>query len=289
MTTLMRYPLLAAALVLALPAMAGEGCEHSRSETPTLDLTGVSRVLVDIGADRLTATTGTPSLAVRHCASTESRLAASTFTIERRGTDLVLAPSSAWILFNWSANQSYLRREITLALPADLPIVLDVGSGDAQLSGFSNISVDLGSGDVGLREVGVVNADVGSGDLKLDGATQVSVDVGSGDAVLKRVQGEVSAEVGSGDVKMEDVGPLSRLTAGSGSIEAVGVRGDAQVTSVGSGDVQLQNVRGQVRVDSVGSGDVSLRDVDGDVVVADKDTLDNVDTRRIRGRILIGG
>ena len=88
---------------------------------------------------------------------------------------------------------------------------------------------------------------------------------------------------------MTDVGPLASLSAGSGSIRADGVRGDAFVRSVGSGDISLRGVRGAVHIDSVGSGDVEVENVDGDVVVADRDTLENIDTRGIRGRVVIGG
>jgi hypothetical protein len=67
------------------------------------------------------------------------------------------------------------------------------------------------------------------------------------------------------------------------------VRGDARIASVGSGDIALRGVRGAVRIGSVGSGDVDIENVDGDVVVADRGALENIDTRDIRGRVVIGG
>ncbi|MGL6289610.1 MAG: DUF4097 family beta strand repeat-containing protein [Silanimonas sp.] len=289
-TTMLRPLLLAAACVLAFPTMAADRCEHSRNESPTLDLAGVTRVVVDIGADELVVTAGAPSLAITHCASTADRLAASTMTVQRRGDTLVIDASTAsFSNFNWFADNDYLYREITLALPADLPITLDMGSGDAALSGLSDITIDLGSGDVSLRQVGAVTADIGSGDLVVDGATRVSVDVGSGDAVLKRVQGDVRASVGAGDVEMVDVGPLAELSVGSGGIAADGVRGDARIDSGGSGDITLTGVRGRVLVGGIGSGDVRLRDVGGDVQVANQDTLEDIDARGVRGRVVVGG
>lgn len=286
---LLRPLLLATACVLAFPSKAADRCEHFRTEAPVLDLDGVTRVVVKIGPDELQVEPGAPSLSVRHCASTPERLAASRFTVERRGDTLHLGTGGGQVVFNVFGYSSYDWRAIALTLPADLPVTLDVGSGDANLRGFSDVVVDLGSGDVALRDVGRVGADVGSGDLVVDGATSVKLEVGSGDAVLRRVQGEVRASVGSGDIEMADVGVLASLSAGSGSISAETVRGDAHVRSVGSGDVALRSVRGEVRIDSVGSGDVDVRDVDGDVVVADKRTLDNVETRGIRGRVVIGG
>lgn len=287
--TLLRPLLLATACVLAFPSMAADRCEHSRTETPALDLTGISRVVIEIGADELVVEPGQPSLSVRHCASSAEELARSRFSVERRGDTLHLEAGESYMSFNLFGNSNYAWRNVSLSLPADLPVALQMGSGDAAIRGLSTLAVDLGSGDVSLRQVGRVNGDVGSGDLMVDGAAAVTVDVGSGDAVLKRVQGEVRASVGSGDIEMADVGPLGSLAAGSGSIRAEGVRGDALVRSVGSGDITLRGVRGAVRIDSVGSGDVDVEDVDGDVIVADPDTLENVETRGVSGRVIVSG
>lgn len=288
--TLLRPLLLATALGLAFPSMAADRCEHSRSETPALDLTGITRIVVEINADELTVTPGAPSLAIKHCGSTAERAAESRMTVERRGEALHIAsPFVSVSVYGLFGTDVYTRREISLSLPADMPLSLAVGSGEAALTGLSRIDVDVGSGDVALRQVGRVEGDVGSGDLVIDGATAVSVDVGSGDAVLKRVQGDVRASVGSGDVDMLDVGPIASMSAGSGSISVDGVRGDARIASVGSGDVALRGVRGAVRVDDVGSGDVDVQDVDGDVIVANKDTLDSVETRGVAGRVIVGG
>lgn len=288
--TLLRPLLLAAACTLAFPSMAADRCEHSRAESPALDLAGVTRVVVAIGADELTVAPGAPSLAIRHCASTAERAAESRVTVERRGDTLhIESRDSAITVYGLFGTDVYTWREITLSLPADLPLSLDVGSGDAALTGLSAIDVDLGSGDVALRQVGRVAADVGSGDLVVDGAIAVAVDVGSGDAVIQRVQGPVEASVGSGDIALSDVGPLARLEAGSGGIRAEGVRGDARIRSVGSGDIALRDVSGRVDVGAIGSGDVRLDGIGGDVVVGDRDSLENIDTRGVRGRLVVGG
>jgi hypothetical protein len=278
------------ACAVAFPSMAADRCEHSRSESPALDLTGITRVVVKINSDELTVTPGAPMLSIKHCASTAERAAESRMTVERHGDTLQIAsPFVSVSVYGLFGTDVYTRREISLSLPADLPLSLAVGSGDASLTGLSRIEVDVGSGDVALRQVGRVEGNVGSGDLVVDGATAVTVDVGSGDAVLKRVQGDVRASVGSGDVDMLDVGPIASLSAGSGSISVEGVRGDARIASVGSGDIALHGVRGAVRVGSVGSGDVDVEDIDGDLIVYDKDTLDSVDTRGVAGRVIVGG
>jgi hypothetical protein len=287
--SLLRPVLLAAACAVAVPTMAADRCEHSRTETPALDLGGVTRVELGISLDELTLRAGAPALRVEHCASSADRIDSRTVKVERRGDVLHVTTGGTGYEISWFGADRYAYVRLDMVLPADLPVTLDVGSGDAAVTGLSDLRVNIGSGDVALRQVGVVRADIGAGDLVVDGATRASVDVGSGDAVLQRVQGEVRARVGSGDIRLDDVGPLPALTAGSGSIVADRVRGDARIDSVGSGDISLRDVAGQVHIESVGSGDVVLRGVDGDVAVADADTLDSVDTRDVRGRVIVGG
>lgn len=289
MSVILRSLLLATAGAMTLPALAADRCEHSRAESPALDLDGVARVELSISMDELTLQAGAPRLAVQLCASSPEHLGKREVRIERRGDVLRIATGGSGFDIEWFGTDRYSYARLDLALPADLPVSLDVGSGDAAVSGLSRLDVAVGSGDVALRQVGRVTADIGAGDLDVDGATSATVDVGSGDAVLKRVQGSVEADVGSGDIDLQDVGPLTRLSAGSGNITARGVRGDARIASVGSGDIDLRGVSGQVRIDGIGSGDVSLDDVHGDVVVADRDTLEDVDVRGVKGRVIVGG
>jgi hypothetical protein len=122
--SLLRPLLLATACTVAFPSMAADRCEHSRSETPELDLTGISRVVVEIAADELVVQPGAVHLTARHCASSADLLAASELRIERRGETLYLsANSGSFSSFNWFSAPKYLRREISLQLPADLPAV----------------------------------------------------------------------------------------------------------------------------------------------------------------------
>ncbi len=289
MNTLLHPLLLATACTLAFPAFAAERCEYTRTESPTLDLAGVQRLAVDLGADRITVKPGTPSLTVKHCASTAELLAGSELTLERNGDAMRIATKSdSSYTINFFGVSKYVYREVQLSIPADLALALDLGSGDAFIDGLSSVSVDLGSGDVTLREVGSVTADVGSGDLIVEGATSARVAVGSGDILLKRVQGEVSAEAGSGDIVMEDVGPIAALNVGSGDISARQVRGDVRKVSVGSGDVELQDVSGSVQIDDIGSGDVAVRNVDGDVLISDPDDLENLRTQGVVGKVIAG-
>ena len=289
MKTLLRPLLLATACTLALPVLATDRCEFTRTESPALDLANVKRVLVDLGADRITVKPGAPSLTVKHCASTAELLAGSVLTIERRDDALQIdTEGDSGYTIQLLGISKYLYREVQLSLPPELAFSLDLGSGDAFIDGLSNVTVDLGSGDVTVREVGVLSADVGSGDLIVEGATSARVEVGSGDIVLKRIQGEVSAEVGSGDLIIGDVGPITALDVGSGDIDVHGVRGDVRGISVGSGDVTLHEVSGSVQIDDIGSGDVVVRSVGGDVLLNDQDDLENLRTQDVTGRVIIG-
>ncbi|MCZ8113725.1 DUF4097 family beta strand repeat-containing protein [Silanimonas sp.] len=266
-------PLLLATCVLTLPALASERCEHQRKESPVLDLAGVKRVVISINADTLSLVSGRPALSVTHCASSEREAKESRIEIARRGDTLHVSSRDSKIIEvrGLVSMDIYLSRRIDLSLPPSLPVTLDVSAGNALVSGMEDVSVDLGSGDVHLSTVGAVRANVGSGDLLLENIASIDgLSSGSGDIVVRRVGGDVrGVEVGSGDIAMD------------------GVAGNVAVDDVGSGDVRLHGIAGNVTLGAIGSGNVKLDDVGGDVVVASKDLLENVDIRRVRGRILV--
>ena len=112
-----------------------------------------------------------------------------------------------------------------------------------------------------------VRLQVGSGDAWVNGTASLDANVGSGDLDIKRVRGQVSAKVGSGDVEIADVGSLHVPSIGSGDVSAGNVRGDVEVGSIGSGDFSLDRAGGSVRIGSIGSGDASLAAIGGAVEV----------------------
>lgn len=138
---------------------------------------------------------------------------------------------------------------IEVAMPADMDLQVDVGSGEVTMRG-----------DFGQAELAV---DTGSGSVRLDGAARaLAVDTGSGsvEADLDRPLEWLSADTGSGGVRLE--GGAARVTAdtGSGGIRLAGLTGDATLDA-GSGGITASwdAVRPGMRVVAdTGSGGVEL-------------------------------
>ena len=246
------------ALLLLLPASAfARDCDHSQDYDLSLDLDGVKAVVFDIGAHdlQLTAAPGADALVRgRACASSAERLGKLDLTQRRVGDTLVVHAGSeggSWE-FNLFGKSHYARLTITASLPDTIPVRLDVGSGDASVSG-----------------VGMLDADVGSGDLRVsDVRGQFTLHVGSGDAAVRSVGALRIASIGSGDVTATRVRGAAHVgSIGSGDFDLAGAQGDVEIGSIGSGDVELDDVDGDVRIGSLGSGDIEVRNVRGDLVV----------------------
>ncbi|WDS37103.1 DUF4097 family beta strand repeat-containing protein [Pseudoxanthomonas sp.] len=246
-----------AAVLLATPLLASAQdahCKFSEPRSLKLDLAGAKSVLFEVGSNdlKLKATAGADSaLAGRACASSQDLLKGLTVTQKRSGDKLVVSLAEDRP-FKISFGSSYSYLDLTGTVPNDVLVQLDVGSGDASLSGAKAASADVGSGDVDLRDIaGLVTTKIGSGDLKLDGAGALKVlSIGSGDLEAARVTGKAEVgSIGSGDVNLSDV------------------TGDVEVGSIGSGDLTVHGVRGNLTVHSRGSGDIDQRDVTGTVDV----------------------
>jgi len=217
------------------PALADQ-CKHSAPRSLDLDFSGVKSVMFDVGHHELrvnAASGATGAVKGRACASDADRLDRLTLTQERSGDKLVvrLASDSSWSGFSLGARYAYLALEASV--PDSVLVQVDVGSGDAWITGASSLSADVGSGDVDAR----------------------------------RTKGLVTAKVGSGDIKVDDAGALHVLSIGSGDVEAANLRGDAEVGSIGSGDFNLERATGNVKIGSIGSGDAELSDIGGSVSV----------------------
>lgn len=243
--------------LLLLPGLAhANDCKHEDKRQLALDLDGVSLVRFEVNSHDLRID-GVPDasvapLQIRACASdpdylsqlvVEASRSGSTLrvTIERQGT-------SSGIFFN----RTYANLDVQARLPAGLAYEVEVGSGDAEVTGVASLVADVGSGDLDAR----------------------------------RIAGEVRAEVGSGDLEFDDIGSLDLRSVGSGDLDARRVRGDVQIGSLGSGDINLDGVAGSVRVGRIGSGDLDVDDVAGDLVVERLGSGD-VDHGRIRGTVKV--
>jgi len=271
----MRMTLALCTMLLLLPiaARADEPqCKSSEARDLKLDLAGVKRVLFEVNHHdlHLKGVPGTSgSASGRACASNPDLLKQLTLSQHKSGDQLVvtLARKSG----GWSFGNTYAYLDIRAELPANLPVQLDVGSGDAEVEGVAALALDTGSGDIKGRDIkGAVSAKAGSGDVQLERIGALKVEsIGSGDFRAQQVNG--AAEVG---------------VVGSGDLDLIDVQGNVHVGTVGSGDVDVRGVKGGVTVDSIGSGDLTARDIGGDLTVKRKGSGD-VNHSGVRGKISV--
>jgi hypothetical protein len=263
--------------LLALPslALASDQCRFQAPQKLDLDLAGVKTLQIDLGANELhldaAAGVGNVEVRGRACASSQKLLGSLHLTQHREGDRLVLKAESDsdWNIGLFGAHYAWL--DLHVRVPANLPVQLGVGSGDAVVNGVASL-----------------DSRTGSGDLEAHG-----------------IRGALAVETGSGDVRASDIGSLHVQAIGSGDLHANGVGGDASIGHVGSGDLQLSDVHGNVGIDSMGSGDATLQRIDGSVEVGsmgsgdvDADTVGgdltvrssgsgDIDHRNVKGKVSI--
>ena len=269
----MRMTLALCTMLLLLPiaARADEAqCKSSETRDLKFDLAGIKRVLFEVNHHDLHVK-GVPgasgNLSGRACASNPDLLKQLTVSQHKSGDQLVvtLARKSS----GWSFGNTYAYLDIRAEVPANLPVQLDVGSGDAEVEGVASLMLDTGSGDIKGRDIkGPVSAKAGSGDIQLERIGALKVE-----------------SIGSGDFRAQQInGPAEVGVVGSGDLDLIDVQGNVHVGTVGSGDVDVHDVKGSVTVDSIGSGDVTARDISGDLTVKRKGSGD-VSRSGVRGKI----
>jgi hypothetical protein len=247
--------LILAALLFAPLASYADQCQYSAPRNLTLDLAGVREVQVDLHSHdlHLTGSDGAKGGAItgRACASDPKLLDDLTVTQHREGDRLIVEAGGhehAHISFGYS----YTDLKLDLQMPSQIPVVLNVGSGDAWVTGLQKLSTQVGSGDVHIS----------------------------------KISGAFALSVGSGDIDVNDVGSLDVGSVGSGDLKVNGVRGDARFGSIGSGDIGIRSVGGNLRVDTLGSGDLVVHDVQGDFTLGAKGSGD-VSHSGVKGKVSI--
>src|SRR5690606_26032020 len=152
--------------------LLADDCRHSRDVDLALDLAGASRIAFEVGRHDLDVRGGTASalrITGRACASSEAELDGMKVEQSRRGDTLVVRldarSGSGWSLFG-NRQASF---HLAAALPSDIPVSLEVGSGDANVTGVHSLDADVGSGDLDASRIaGEVVVGVGSGDIELE-------------------------------------------------------------------------------------------------------------------------
>lgn len=250
----MRRLVIAALLLAPLSAFAADQCKYSAPRNLQLDLAGVRAVQIDLHSYELHLN-GSPGvtrgeLTGRACASEASMLDGLQITQRREGDQLLVDIGGDNHFSFHMFGDSYRNLEVQLTLPTNLPVSVNVGSGDADVSNVAQLQGMVGSGDLHVRQV----------------------------------SGAFSVSVGSGDADATEVGSVQVGSVGSGDFKANTVRGDARIGSVGSGDVTLHNVGGSVHADTLGSGDLRVVDVGGDFSLGAKGSGD-VDHSGVKGKV----
>jgi len=246
--------LILASLLLLAP-LAGHATDNCTFEAPrnmSIDLAGVRAVQIEVRSFDLHVTgrsdTRKLDLRGRACASDRDMLERLVVSQHREGDQLILELGNDRG-FHWFGNGE-ANLEVAVELPANLPLTVDVGSGDAEVSGVAQLDSHVGSGDLNVRNVA----------------------------------GRFATSVGSGDAEAHEVGSLEVGSVGSGDLTVSGVGGDARVGSIGSGDVTLRNVRGSVHADTLGSGDLDVDGVGGDLSLGAKGSGD-VSHNNVKGKV----
>lgn len=243
------------ASLLLLAPLAGHAADHCAFEAPrnlSVDLAGVRAVQIQVHSFDLHVTGRADARKLdvrgRACASDRDMLDRLVVTQRHEGDQLVLELGDGRGLHWFGSGEADL--EVTVELPANLPLTVDVGSGDAEVSGVGQLDSHVGSGDLNVRNVA----------------------------------GRFATSVGSGDVEAHEVGSLDVGSVGSGDFSASGIGGDARVGSIGSGDVTLRNVRGSVDAGTLGSGDLDVDGVGGDLSLGAKGSGD-VSHTNVKGKV----
>ncbi|MEO9080155.1 MAG: DUF4097 family beta strand repeat-containing protein [Rhodanobacter sp.] len=251
----MRRLVLASLLFAPLGAFAAT-CKFEAPRHLQLDLSGVKMVQIEVrsqdlhllGSDTATGL----SLDGRACASDKTVLDSLQVTQRRDGDQLLLDIGgnslSSFRLFG----SSYASLDVHVKLPTNLPVTVNVGSGDADVRGVQQLQSQVGSGDLHVR----------------------------------KVANKFGASVGSGDIDASDIGSLALGSVGSGDFRGEKISGDASVGSIGSGDVELRQIGGSVRADTLGSGDLTVSDVGGDFSLGAKGS-GNVSHAGVKGKVSV--
>ncbi len=246
---------LACGLLLTLtaaPMALADDCDYEAQRQASVDMAGATLIHIKAAAGNLVVK-GTPGLArveVRGeaCTSDEDLLDGIQIVTKRSGdTVRILAevPESKWRL-----GSTTVRLDLTIEVPADVPL-----------------EIDDSSGAVELRNVGPTELEDGSGEIVAEG-----------------VAGDLRVEDGSGSIRIEDVAGNVEIEDGSGEIDVRGVRGSVVIREDGSGAIDIRDVDHDVMIREDGSGGIEVREIGGDFTV-DRDGSGGIDYRNVAGRV----
>ena len=164
--------LLAALALLAAPlsALAWDDCKHAAERSGSIDTTGAERVEIVARSGDLAvrlAPSATLSASGRACASRQSFLDETQLRVRRRGSVIEVAVQVPEEMSGIGIFYAYL--DLTVQVPAGLPVVVTDSSGDVLVEGVRVVRINDSSGDVVARHLpGDVEIEDSSGDLRVE-------------------------------------------------------------------------------------------------------------------------
>jgi hypothetical protein len=161
-----------------------------------------------------------------------------------------------------------------VTLPAGAKVMGEVGSGEVEIAGMSEVGVRAGSGDVRVRDItGPVTVNVSSGRAELTGLAQSAVvEASSGDIVLADIKGDVTVLSRSGEVTASGIGGRTSVDSSSGDVQLTMASPQNVKASASSGNIDL-------RVPRTGAYRLDIKTSSGDQNV-------NIDTSASSGTVL---
>jgi hypothetical protein len=236
-------------------ARSARAREYDEPRTARVDARGASRIVIvgRAGWLRVEGKPGTTEVVAEGTARAPRKdlLEGIKLTGTREG-DIVRIVVEMPEMKNWDSNwDSGPALDLTVTVPANIPIEIEDSSGDLRVMGTAALDVDDNSGGVEIRDV--------TGGLR--------VKDGSGELEIVNVRGDVSIEDGSGEIDVRDVTGSVTVRDGSGSINARGVGGTVHVVRDGSGGIRAVDVGGDLIVERSRKRGVSYSGVKGRVRV----------------------
>lgn len=268
----------AAALLAAGSAFGGPGlfgdtdCRYTAAQRAVTPASGISRVVIDAdsGFLKVDGTSGVTQIvaAGTACTSDEDFLPRMTLTLRKSGSDLHITSDipDRNVMFGFFT----ARLDLTIAIPAGLPVVIDDGSGWIKVSNVGTTTIDDDSGAIEAKNIrGHLTIHDDSGAILVDGVSgNVSIEDDSGEIVVRNV---------AGNVEIED---------DSGAIMVARVEGALRIREDDSGAIVVRNVRHDVTVDDDSSGSIDVADIGGNFSVGHKSS-GSIGHVRVAGKVRI--
>jgi hypothetical protein len=227
-----------ACLLLLAGALDAEDCKIAADRTASAPLTGIERVEIEAEAGDLNVN-GVPGVNAvdargRACVSREDMLEGIRLEMELDDNVLhIKAVTPKPGMMRMFGRSSYATLNLTVTVPADLPVKLTDSSGDLEVGGVAALDLKDDSGAILVHDV----------------AQNVSIDDDSGDLTVTNVNGNVSLRDGSGNMTVRKVGGTVEVVSdGSGDIDVDEIGRGFAVRSDSSGEVHFSRVRGNVEI-----------------------------------------